>query len=213
MYITTIQVTGVKPAFEAMRNPWNSWRKSDSTTEDGQFLIGEHDRALCETLIKGGPEHAKHTRMIQVYVTICAPRYWWMEFDTYRIGVEKVSCSTMHTLTKRGFAPSDFEIDAPDNFTTQLITHLEELRQAYLAEPDPAIKQHIWRSLIQHLPQSYLQTRTVMMSYAALRNILRQRKGHKLREWHTFRDWAQTLPWSWMLFEEANHAESERTEN
>ena len=137
--------------------------------------------------------------MIMVWVDITAPRYWWIEADTYRNGVEKVSCSTMHKLTSREITLEDFEHDPnaySDNAARACVAYVEEMRTAYLAAEDPEQKKEIWRTLIQNLPQSYLQKRTVMLSYAALRNIVRQRAGHKLKEWHQFIDWVHTLPYA-----------------
>ena len=136
-----------------------------------------------------------------VWADIIAPRYWWTEFDTYRIGVEKVSCSTMHRLTARPIRESDFSDDCADSFILHnLVDFMNEMMKKYHDEKDPDLKKQYWRTIIQTLPQSYLQRRTVMMSYAALRNIYRQRKGHKLSEWQEFRKWVEEeLPCSWMI--------------
>ncbi len=219
MKIETIEVSGFRPALHAMRNPMDSWDKSDttwhttadmypdepfSTTID--FLIGEKDKELSIRLQNAGPEHCKHLRMIMVYADITAPRYWWTEFDTYRNGVEKVSCSTMHKLTSRPLTMDDFEHDCLwDQHLEQVIelannsiNMAKNVHDLNMTEED---KKHHWRGLIQGLPQSYLQKRTVMMSYAALRNIYRQREGHKLKEWEMFREWVRNLPCSWMITE------------
>ena len=207
MTINTLLVDGFEPSIRAMRNPYDSWDKSDSgwlEYEQGrrQFDIGQNDLELSMKLQNGGPEHAKHLRMIQVWADIKAPRYWWTEMDTYRAGVEKVSCSTMHTITKREFMMDDFEYD-DDKFAGQMIAcaafSMNTLRNAYMDEEDPDKKKKIWRIMIQNLPQSYLQQRTIMFSYAALRNIVRQRKGHKLKEWKQFIDWLYTLPYAGQL--------------
>ena len=214
MTIQTLLTAGVEQAIHAMRNPMDSWDYSDSDWEEGvvslypdfaKYIVGPKDKDLSERLQKAGPEHAKHLRMIMVWADIVAPRYWWTEFDTYRAGVEKLSCSTMHTITKRAFDTSDFQQDDTElsqNAAILNATMMDMWREMYLdAKDDPAKQKEIWRCLIQNLPQSYLQRRTVMMSYAALRNIVKQRKGHKLDEWKYFIDWARTLPDSWMIFD------------
>ena len=188
----------------------DSWAKSDSvyyTSADGlstiDFHIGENDVTLSCKLQDAGPEHCKHLRQIMVWADITAPRLWWNEFDTYRMGVEKVSCSTMHTLMRRPLTEDDFEHDSINNeYMKTIIESLNGSILAYSLVKDPVRKKEIWRGIIEALPQSFLQMRTVMMSYAALRNIVRQRKGHKLKEWKEFIDWAKTLPESWMIFDD-----------
>lgn len=182
----------------------NSWGNSDShfvyTCEGSKNRIGEKDKELSVRLQKAGPEHCKHLRMVQVWANITAPRYWWIEFDTYRYGVEKVSCSTMHKLMSRKLTIDDFEIDSKNSTgTAWIIEYLNDLMSEYQEWTDPDAKKETWRQIIQMLPQSYLQKRTVMMSYAALRNIYRQREGHKLKEWQIFREWVESLPESWMI--------------
>lgn len=198
MKIETIEVAGFHSAIHGMRNPLDSWEKSDSRTG----RIGQKDKELSMKLAHAGAEHAKHLRMVMVWVDITAPRYWWTEFDTYRIGVEKVSCSTMHKLMARQLTTDDFETD--EKFSPALVSAVYEINMRmnqYAEANDPDTKKAIWREIIQILPQSYLQKRTVMMSYAALRNIYRQREGHKLVEWQRFREWCERLPESWMITE------------
>ena len=201
---------GFSQAIEAMRNPMDSWNKSDSEWDYdnvyefylGKYNIGEKDKELSVKLQKAEPEHCKHLRMIYVWANIIAPRYWWNEFDTYRAGIEKVSCSTMHKLMARPLEMEDFEHDSiNDEFLRKVIESLNGSMTAYQLCKDPDHKKEIWRGIIQALPQSYLQKRTVCMSYAALRNIVRQREGHKLYEWEIFINWAKSLPNSWMIFE------------
>jgi len=197
--IRTLEVAGIGPAIHAMRNPLNSWSKSD--THHGS--IGEKDRELSERLSNAGPEHAKHLRMCMVWAEIEAPLYWWKEFDTYRMGVEKLSCSTMHTIAKKPFELADFSADhltiRGGNQLKMLIDTLNDYRDAYNSAEDAETKKTYWWQLIQLLPTCYNQRRTVMMSYAALRQICSQRKGHKLDEWHKFREWAFGLPEGWMI--------------
>ena len=201
---------GFSQAISAMRNPMNSWKLSDSEWDYdnvyeyylGDFNIGEKDKDLSLRLQAAGPEHCKHLRMIYVWTDIIAPRYWWNEFDTYRLGVEKVSCSTMHKLMARPLEKDDFEHDClNDEFLDNVIESLNGSMMAYNLCTDQDHKKEIWRGIIQALPQSYLQKRTVCMSYAALRNIVKQREDHKLKEWQVFIDWCKSLPNNWMIFE------------
>lgn len=209
MKIQTLETAGIPSALHAMRNPMDSWSKTDSAftscayidSLNKKFIVGETDKDLSMRLQKAGPEHCKHLRMIMVWADITAPLYWWKQFDCYRAGVEKVSCSTMHKLMSREVTIDDFEHD-------ELIEHIFENRilepinmaiRTYSKEKNPETKAQIFRGVVQYLPESYLQKRTVMMSYAALRNIYRQRKGHKLPEWQAFRDWVESLPESWMI--------------
>ena len=208
MNIETKEINGVFPAIKGMRNPMDSWDKSDSRwlyhDDDSKlkYEVGEADKDLSVRLQQAGPEHCKHLRMIFVWADITAPRYWWNEFDTYRAGVEKVSCSTMHKLMARPLTRDDFEHDSMNNeFLDYVIESLNTSMEAWRFEHDQEEKKQIWRSIIQALPQSYLQKRTVCMSYAALRNIVKQREGHKLIEWKQFIDWVHTLDNSWMIFE------------
>ena len=191
-------VYGVHHALRGMRNPMDSWAKSDSDFSAHDNIIGPNDESLCKRLIKAGPEHAKFLRQIICWADITAPRFWWIEFDTYRAGVEKNSCCTMHRIMAKPFTDEDFSGVMPGG----VIADLNLLRDAYLADTDEEEKRKIWRRVIERLPQSYNQKRTVMMSYQAIRQMCGQRKGHKLSEWHDFIAWAKTLPESWMLVEE-----------
>lgn len=210
MEIKTLEFAGLRSALHGMRNPMNSWEKADSKfdvvnnyshgieiVED--WSVGDADKDLSVRLQTAGPEHCKHLRQIMVWADITAPRYWWNEFDTYRIGVEKVSCSTMHKLMDRELTLDDFEFDEKEKLEDATVFTLNSMITVYKEIIDADEKKKIWRKIIQHLPQSYLQKRTVMMSYAALRTIYRQRKWHKLREWEQFRKWAESLPESWMI--------------
>lgn len=213
MTIETIgEPSGFLAAIYAMRNPMNSWALSDSElivnhieNDDAVLeteVIGEKDKALSIKLQNAGPEHCKHLRMIYVWVEITAPRYWWTEADTYRFGVDKVSCSTMHKLMARPLTEDDFEHDGINKeYLSFMLDSINGSIEAYKLCKDEDHKKEIWRGIIQALPQSYLQKRTVCMSYAALRNIVRQRAGHKLIEWEYFINWAKSLPESWMIFE------------
>ena len=205
MEIQTLDVQGFAPALKGMRNPLNSWNKSDSEIDEYGIHIGEADKALSLRLQKAGPEHCKHLRMIVVWADITAPLTWWKQFDTTRFGVEKVSTSTMHKLMSRKLTMNDFEsikADTGEYWSPEHMTVVGAINmkiEKYNSCDDPIQKKLIWQEAVDLLPSSYLQKRTVMMSYAALRNIVRQREGHKLGNWKQFIDWAKTLPESWMI--------------
>ena len=202
-----------------MRNPLNSWAKSDShiNWEYGktpEYVIGPNDMDLCRRLINGGPEHRKFLRQIFVSVDITAPLYWWKEADTYAVGVTKNSTSTMHKLASTPITLECFETDDlstnlywDKNFITgnqekdlesfnectgYLLHALEGLRLKYLKTKDT----RYWKELVRWLPNGWLQTRTVTMNYENLRSMAHQRMGHKLSEWRSFLEWAQTLPYA-----------------
>ena len=216
MKIEALEISGLYPALYGMRDPMDSWAQSDTTwlTMDGPYHdpafntkycmeVGEKDKDLSVRLQKAGPEHCKHLRMVNVYANITAPRYWWTEFDTYRAGVEKVSCSTMHKLMSHPLTFDDFEHDElfESKFQEQIVDAINRCIKAFKDSDDPELRKEIFRGVVQILPQSFLQKRTVMMSYAALRNIYRQRQGHNLIEWHQFCEWVESLPESWMITE------------
>lgn len=205
MKIETLDVQGFIPAMHAMRHPLQSYARNDTVINtDGNVVIGPNDQDLSLRLQKAGPEHCKHLRMIMVWADITAPLTWWKQANCYRNGVEKISTSTMHTLMKHELTADDFEPCNDGCYGQRLletVDYINELIRAYNAEQDPETKKKIWEYVIQILPQSFLQKRTVMFSYAALRNIVRQRNGHKLSQWSSFIDWAKSLPESWMIFE------------
>ena len=196
-------VWGFEHAIRGMRNPLESWDKSDSEVyhiNPKDNYIGINDLNLIQRLIKAGPEHRKFMRQIMVSVDITAPLYWWKEFDTYKIGVTANSTSTMHKLattpiTKECFEMDDYnrdllmynrepyDLDAfIDDIWDNIINYCETLRKGYLESKD----KRYWKELIRILPESWLQTRTVTMNYENLYSIVRQRKGHRLTEWNTF---------------------------
>lgn len=195
------QVYGWEAAIRGMRNPMDSWAKSDSVFCEGSALIGPNDHDLMMRLAKGGPVHAKYRRMITVTVDITAPLYWWKEADTYRFGREQNSCSTMHRIHAKEFTLDDFSHehllnDANSSLGALLVTidALNYNRALYLhsQKQDKAL----WWNMIQLLPSSYNQRRTVQFSYEALVNIYRWRKNHKLDEWREFCAWIESLPYS-----------------
>ena len=206
--ISNTQICGWEPAIRGMRNPMNSWDKSDSgwiskMNEDDVlehfFEVGSNDITLMKKLAEAGSDHRKYMRMIVVYVDITAPIYWWKEFDTYKVGTVANSCSTMHKIHERPLTLHDFsheylEPEAKDVMIC-VIDSLNALRDYYV---DFGNKSD-WYQMIQLLPSSYNQKRTVMMNYEVLRNIYKSRKNHKLDEWHQLCDWIKSLPYSELI--------------
>lgn len=204
------QVFNFEGALRGMRNPLNSWAKSDSIwcTDDvypvhEYYRIGPDDMNLAQRLIKGGSEHRKFLRQIMVSVDITAPLYFYKEFDTYKIGTVANSTSTMHKIMSKEIDYKMFEMDDFDDPVEidafkQIIDICNEYRNQYLENKqyEPDLAKIYWKALIRILPESWLQTRTVTMNYEVIRNIVHQRKGHKLSEWKSFIDWAKTLPYA-----------------
>lgn len=185
-----------------MRNPLNSWDKADGTYNAWrEYELGEKDHELAMKLIKAGSDHAKFLRMIQVWVDIEAPLYWWKEFDTYKVGTTANSCSTMHTLHKRDLTLEDFSLDGASEDAQTVLKHTLTMLNCYRREFVETGSKDAWRALIQLLPSGFMQLRTVNLNYAVLRNIYHARKGHKLSEWETFRKWCESLPYSEFISE------------
>ena len=223
--IENVEVMGWEHAIRGMRNPMNSWEKSDSGICKGgdngigcencanreycthafnrSWQLGKADHDLMMRLAAGGPTHAKYRRMIMVYVDITAPLYWWKEFDTYKVGTVANSCSTMHKIAAKEFTLDDFShehlIVAGLNSLKRTIEDLNSCREGYLDESikqNPEWRKEVWWQMIQLLPSSYNQKRTVMLNYEVLAGIYPMRKNHKLDEWVDFCKWIETLPYS-----------------
>lgn len=210
---------------QGMRNPMNSWEKSDSYISHEFYLenkashkvfkLKEADHSLMQRLSNAGTEHRKYMRMMPVYMRITAPLYWWKEFDTYKIGTVANSCSTMHKIQEKEFTLEDFScehlISGSIETLNDTIDILNDFREWYLKydymnedykklfNKEITCKKDLWWQLIQLLPSSYNQTRNVMMNYEVLANIYRQRKGHKLDEWREFCKWIESLPYSELI--------------
>lgn len=239
--IENTEVMGWEHAIRGMRNPKNSWEKSDSNwryvapaqrenhilasySDDSEFWIGPNDADLMNRLRNAGTDHRKFMRMIIVYLDITAPLYWWKEFDTYKVGTVANSCSTMHKIADKEFTLDDFSYEhlncepyhrdwiesatvdeditsphkvwmTPLDILRRMIEMLNAYRESYLETKD---KQDWWQ-MIQLLPSSYNQKRTVMLNYEVLANIYKSRRNHKLDEWHTFCDWIESLPYSELI--------------
>lgn len=208
--IEKTDVYGWDAAIRGMRNPMNSWDKSDSFEEYTNYpwvtdpAIGVNDRSLMEKLVKAGTDHRKFMRMIVVYVDVTAPLYWWKEYDTYKVGTVANSCSTMHKIHAKEFTLDDFshehlfkddEMQTNTDVLQFVIDALNFARADYLKTND----KRYWWQMIQLLPSSYNQRRTLMLNYEVLANIYRSRRNHKLDEWHTFCDWVESLPESHLI--------------
>lgn len=243
--ISNFEVMGWEHAIRGMRNPMNSWEKSDSCTQgyvwcnefcghpvsgcdkESGLYLGPNDLDLMKRLRNAGTDHRKFMRMITVYVDILAPLYWWKEFDTYKVGTVANSCSSMHKIAAKEFTLEDFSCehllgDYPSGFNYNVavrdpentnnltfgecfftpmgllnttIDVLNVMRHRYLRNKD----KKYWWQMIQLLPSSYNQRRTVMLNYEVLANIYKSRRNHKLDEWHTFCDWIEELPYSELI--------------
>lgn len=191
----------IEPAIRSMRNPMNSWSKSDSTFDERGYAIelGSVDKDLLQRLTDSGNEHRKALRMMTVDLDIVAPMYWWKQFDTYKVGTACNSCSTMHKLTYKPFEVEDFShehLTAPGTMSIlrNIIDVMNIYRDNYLEAYETEEKQMWWWAIIQIMPMSYNQRRTIHLNYEVLYQIYRQRKHHKLGEWHTFCDWIEEIP-------------------
>ena len=185
-------------AIRGARNPMNSWGRMDSVyDEKGNFVLGENDLDLAKRLAHAGSDHRKFLRQIFVSVDITAPLYWWKEFDTYKVGTVANSTSTMHKIHSKAFERSDFSCDRLDDAGLEaldsLIAYLEAERVKFCENKE---NRQPWHNMIQLLPSSYNQMRTVTMNYENLINMYYARKTHKLAEWHAYCDWIRSLPYA-----------------
>lgn len=195
--IENTEVSGWAAAVRGMRNPMNSWDKSDSFRHEltDEFQVGENDYRLMKQLVRAGSDHSKFMRMINVTLDVTAPMYWWKEMDTYKVGTVRNSCSTMHKVTAKKFELDDFSHehlnkDVINNPFNAIISCLNFFRELYIQNRD----KDDWWQIIQLLPSSYNQRATLQLNYAVLRNIYHSRKNHKLDEWHDFCHWIESLP-------------------
>ncbi len=191
-------VMNLENAMRGARNPLNSWARSDSAYDDaGNYVLGANDLDLAGRLARAGSDHRKFIRQIFVSVDITAPLYWWKEFDTYKVGTVANSTSTMHKIHAKAFDRDDFSHDRLDEgglaALDALIAYLEAERQKFVANKED---RQPWHNIIQMLPSSYNQMRTVTMNYENLVNMYYARKNHKLAEWHTYCDWILSLPYA-----------------
>ena len=196
--IERTSVMNLENAMRGARNPMNSWAKSDSFyDENGNYVLGEADLDFGARLCVAGSDHRKFIRQIFVSVDITAPLYWWKEFDTYKVGTVANSCSTMHKIHSKPIERDDFSYDRLDEGGLRaldaLVEYLEVERQKFCADKSD---RQSWHNIIQLLPSSYNQMRTVTLNYETLINIYYARKTHKLAEWHTLCDWIESLPYT-----------------
>ena len=222
--IENVEVHGFQPAIRGMRNPKNSWDRSDSYWHDikdyndcdpgeqfREYRIGENDYSLVMRLAKAGSEHAKYRRMIVVWLDVTAPLYWWAEADTYKVGTVRNSCSKMHRIHSKEFTIDDFshehltyydhDGELCRDFKDELECLIDELNFARELFNETGDKKWWWQ-MIQLIPSSYNQRATLMLNYETLANIYRQRKNHKLDEWREFCQWIKTLPYSEIITNE-----------
>ena len=219
--IENAEVLGWEHAIRGMRNPLNSWAKSDSEVsicecehwphdvKKSFACLGSNDLDLMKRLRNAGTDHRKFMRMIVVYVDLTAPLYWWKEFDTYKVGTVANSCSTMHKIAEKEFTLEDFSCEHLEgramNTFEDVVDDLNYYREHYLSMDKQKVPhankkaKELWWQMIQLLPSSYNQRRTVMLNYEVLANIYKSRRNHKLDEWHTFCDWIEGLPYSELI--------------
>lgn len=206
--IENTEVFGFEAAIRGMRNPLNSWAKSDSIWKDGYdykreenystFYVGNNDLDLMQRLVSAGSDHSKFMRMIHVQCDVAAPLYWWKEYDTYKVGTVANSCSTMHKIHEKEFTLDDFSQEHLDGYSLDvlenIIVRLNDNRKHFVETNE----KDYWWQMIQLLPSSYNQKRTIDLNYAVLRNM-HTRKHHKLDEWREFCKWAESLPYSQLI--------------
>ena len=190
-------VFGWEAAIRGMRNPMNSWEQSDSGYGHGlELIVGENDLKLMKSLSKAGSDHGKFLRMINVTVDITAPLYWWKEFDTYKVGTVANSCSTMHKIHAKKFTLDDFSHEHLDEWSITMLERVIEIlnqnREHFIRKP---YRKDYWWQMIQLLPSSYNQKRTVQLNYQVLKSMYFARKSHKLDEWREFCTWCESLPY------------------
>ena len=194
--IENVDVYGFETAIRGARNPMNSWDRMDSCYNNGEFEIGENDYKLLKNLTIAGPEHRKWNRMVTVTMDITAPLYWWKEYDTYKVATVANSCSTMHKIQAKEFTLDDFSYEHLNKISIEVLKNvmlaLNEARQDFIGYKE----KEYWWQMIQLLPTSYNQKRTVHLNYETLGAMYKQRKHHKLDEWHVFCDTIKALPYS-----------------
>ena len=194
--VDKISVMNMENALRGARNPMNSWARTDSFYEDGEYVLGENDLSLASRLAAAGSDHRKFLRQIFVSMDINAPLYWWKEFDTYKVGTVANSCSTMHKIQAKEFSREDFSCDRLSEgalaVLDNVIAFLETERRLFLETKE---KSH-WHNMIQLLPSSFNQLRTVTLNYEVLINIYYARRHHKLAEWHTLCEEIAKLPYA-----------------
>ena len=205
--IENTEVYGFEAAIRGMRNPMNSWSRSDSDCktiirDNGKYVedfIGDNDLKLMRQLAKSGPVHAKYRRMITVTCDITAPMFWWAEFDTYKVGTVRNSCSKMHKIHSQELLNEDFSCEGCreiGSWATLCFVTVQNTCNKLIKKYNETKEKKYWRALIELLPESYNQRATVQLNYEVLANMYKSRKDHKLDEWHEFCEWVESLPYS-----------------
>lgn len=229
--IENTEVYGFEAAIRGMRNPMNSWDRSDSNCEtiirdNGKYVedfIGDNDLKLMKNLVKAGSDHSKFMRMITVTCDITAPLYFYKEWDTYKVGTVRNSCSTMHKISDKEFTLDDFSCEKLINSMCMEIQEMQKVRVSPMQSMLTTVEclnsyrdlyfktkyKKYWWQMIQLLPSSYNQRSTVQLNYAVLRNMYHARKNHKLDEWHTFCEWVESLPYSELITEKYDGSTNE----
>ena len=197
------EVYGFEAAIRGMRNPMNSWDRSDSIFNAGVdsngFIAGDNDLKLMKQLAKAGPVHAKYRRMITVTCDITAPMFWWAEYDTYKVGTVRNSCSKMHKIHSSELYNIDFSVEGcreVGSWATLCFANVQNTCNKLIKKYNETKEKKYWRALIELLPESYNQRATVQLNYEVLAGMYYWRKDHKLDEWHTFCEWVESLPYS-----------------
>lgn len=215
--IEYVETYGWETAIRGMRNPMNSWDKSDSAwhytplkedvevLEEGDYIycVGESDQKLMKSLVKAGSDHSKFMRMIEVSMDITAPMYWWAEMDTYKVGTVRNSCSKMHKLLSKPFEMQDFSFEKLTAHSAEMARNIVDalniLRKDWLFTEEEDRKKRLWYNVLQLLPDSYNQRSTVLLNYEVLHNQYHARKNHKLDEWHDYCHWIESLPFAELI--------------
>ena len=186
MEFKNLKVFGFDAAIRGMRNSFASWDKSDSSVVGEYLNIGDNDMTLMKKLYKAGGSERKFMRVIQIWCDIYAPLTWWKQFDTYKISTTTLSTSSMHSITNKEFTAKDFDCNVITEHLLETIDYLNDCRERYLKCEDLNLKHMIWREIIDNLPESYIQMRTVNFNYETAAHIIMDRRNHKLTEWHDF---------------------------
>ncbi|MCQ2509681.1 MAG: hypothetical protein MJ116_04385 [Lachnospiraceae bacterium] len=195
------EIFGWEAAIRGMRNPKNSWDQMDSDFGPMVPELGPKDLHLAEVLAKAGTDHGKYLRMITVYTDVTAPLYWWKEYDTYKVGTVADSCSTMHKIQSKEFVREDFSFEHLTERNLQMLDRIIEVLNDSRDAFNRNLQKDDWWQMIQMLPSSFNQKRTILLNYAVLKNMYHSRKAHKLDEWRIFCQWIETLPYSQLIIE------------
>ena len=207
--IEKTEIFGWEAAIRGMRNSFNSWDKSDSkyNPETGKFEVGPADVDLMDRLSRSGPSHAKFLRYITIQMDVTAPRYWWAEMDTYKVGTVRNSCSTMHKVQAKEFVREDFSCEHLDEASLKTLDILIDTLNAARDRFNETKNKDDWWQMIQLLPASLNQKATLQLNYQVLQGLYETRKNHRLDEWHTFCHWVEELPYSSLIIGKEPKAE------